>query len=309
VTRRPVRDLPASVRQRLLNLAHQRGEEFQHLLSRYARERLLYRLACSPHHDRFVLKGALLFSIWADEPHRPTRDLDLLGRGEHSIPGMVTIFQQICSAPVEADGIEFLADSVRGGQIRQDQECAGLRIELTARLSGAVIPVRVDVGFDDTVTPAPLAVEFPTLLEFPAPRVLAYTREAVVAEKFHAMVTLGIGNSRMKDFFDIWALARAFSFQGADLVRALRATFTRRDTSLPTEAPLALTDAFCEDASKKAQWNAFLRRSRLDTGETLAEVAAVLRELLMPPVLAGVRDEPFAMRWPPSGPWQPDGDA
>ena len=247
MTKQKPRNLAASVRQRLMNVARSQKEDFQLILTRYALERLLYRLSQSEYRDVFVLKGAMLFQLWGDQPHRPTRDLDLLGRGENSIPRFERIFREVCDLAVEEDGLVFNAQSVRGETIKEDQEYEGLRLTLDCRLENARIPIQIDIGFGDVVTPAASELTYPVLLDFPAPVLAVYSRESVVAEKFQAMVMLGIANSRMKDFFDLWVLARQFEFQGPMLCQAIRATFERRRTPVPAEVPLALSAEFSND--------------------------------------------------------------
>ncbi len=298
-------NLAASVRQRLTNLAHRQHEDFQLVLTRYALERLLYRLSQSAHRDVFVLKGAMLFQLWADQPHRPTRDLDLLGRGDDSIARFEKIFQEICDLPVEDDGLVFLARSVQGERIKEDQEYEGLRLRMSCRLENARIPIQIDVGFGDVVVPAADEVTYPVLLDFPAPVLPAYSRESVVAEKFHAMVTLGIANSRMKDFYDLWILARQFDFQGPLLCEAICATFQRRRTAVPSAAPLALSPDFSRDPRKLLQWRAFLGKGKLDTESTgLNEVVDTLRRFLLPVIVAITAKQPLDMSWPATGPWR-----
>ncbi len=301
----PPCNLAASVRQRLLDLSRKQREEFQGLLTRYALERFLYRLSQSDHRDTFILKGAMLFSIWGNEPHRPTRDIDLLGYGENAVSHLEQVFRDICRVQVEADGIEFKDDTVRGEQIKEDQEYEGVRLKLTAILGTAQIPIQIDIGFGDAVNPAPELVEFPPLLDFPAPRLRIYPRETVVAEKFQAMVMLGIANSRMKDFYDLWFLSQKFQFEGEALGKAIKATFERRRTPLPKETPLALTPDFSEDSAKQTQWKAFASKGKLKTdGKTLSEIVTILQGFLMPPSLAVVKGEPFEKIWFPPGPWQ-----
>ena len=197
------RNLAASVRQRLLNIAKRNGEAFDLVLTRYALERLLYRLGNSRYHNQFLLKGAMLFAVRGGAPHRPTRDLDLLGFGPNDLPQVQAVFQNICQVPVEPDGLKFLPDTVRVSEIREDQEYQGVRLPFDAKLENAIIPIQVDIGYGDAVTPAPQEISYPTLLEFPAPQLRAYPIYTVVAEKFQALVLLGIANSRMKDFYDI----------------------------------------------------------------------------------------------------------
>jgi predicted nucleotidyltransferase component of viral defense system len=299
------RNVAASVRQRLLNLARDRGEDFGLVLTRYALERLMYRLSVSEHQEQFVLKGAMLFALWGGESHRPTRDLDLLGRGKVDTRRLEQVFRDVIGVKVKDDGLMFLAEMVRGERIREEEEYEGVRVHLEARLSAARIKVQVDVGFGDVMTPAPREEEYPVLLDFPAPRLQVYPRETVVAEKFEAMVKLGIANTRMKDFYDLWVMARNFEFKGALLGRAIGATFERRGTALPSEVPLALSDEFSGDPGKKTQWAAFLRRLGHEAGGTpLAEVVEALNNFLVPLIIAAGSAEAFDRAWPPGGPWR-----
>jgi predicted nucleotidyltransferase component of viral defense system len=298
------RNLAASVRQRLTQIARDNGEDFHLVLTRYGLERLLYRLTRSPHAETFVLKGACLFQLWSDQPHRPTRDLDLLGRGEGTIEHFETIFRQVCEQPVEADGLEFLSDRVRGMSIKDEDQYQGIRLRVDARLANARLPLQVDVGFGDAITPGPIEIEYPTLLDFPSPSLRAYPRETVIAEKFQAMVVLGMANSRMKDFFDLWTLAREYAFDGATLRAALQATFARRQTTPPTSPPLALTSVFALDKPKQTQWRAFLRKGKLANELTaLPDVIGLLEPFLMPPTQAISAGRPFSDQWLPGGPW------
>jgi hypothetical protein len=304
VSKEKPRNLAASVRHRLTELARKQGEEFLLVLTRYVIERFLYRLSRSERRDDFILKGAMLFQLWVSHPHRPTRDLDLLGKGDHSIKGLVEAFRAVCGQAVEDDGLAFDPESVRGERIREDQEYEGVRIRCEARLGQAKVNLQIDVGFGDAVTPRAAEVEFPAMLGFPAPRLRAYPRQTVVAEKFQALVALGITNSRMKDFFDLWVLAHDFPFEGPTLCRAIRATFHRRKTPLPDEPPLALTAEFGADPSKVKQWQAFLKKGKIDLGgASLEDVCAFLNGFLLPPARALVRDEGFETAWPAGGPW------
>lgn len=293
-----------SVRQRLLNLSRQRQEDFQLTLIRYALERLLYRLSLSPHRGLFVLKGAMLFQVWSDQTRRPTRDVDFLGMGEPEEKNYYPIFQELCQSEVPDDGLVFDGTSLRIEPMKEDQQYPGLRVKLNARLETARIPVQVDIGFGDAITPSPVEVDYPTLLDFQAPRLSAYPRETVIAEKFQAMIALGIANSRMKDFFDVWLLSRQFSFQGTLLCRALAATFSRRQTPMPEGSPLALGEEFGGDDQKQRQWLAFVGKGRLNAdGLTLPEVTEQLARFLLPPAHAIQRKQPFDQHWSAGGPW------
>jgi predicted nucleotidyltransferase component of viral defense system len=298
VTNRQPRDIAASVRNRLLNLSRDRGEEYQFMLTRYGLERVLYRLTQSPHADQFVLKGAALFQLWTGQPHRSTRDLDLLGKGVPSTERLQKMFQEICSVAVEDDGLTFLPDRIQAAQIKENDDYQGIRLRIDALLGNARINLQIDIGFGDAVTPAPQMATFPTLLDFPAPQLQAYPRETVVAEKFQAMVALGMSNSRMKDFYDIWMLARQFEFDGPTLCAALHATFDRRRTRLPASTPLALTSEFSGDRIKAIQWTAFLKKGKLvDHPTEFSEVIEFLSTFLMPPTLALVSQSRWDHPW------------
>lgn len=299
------RNLGASVRQRLLNIARRDGEAFDLVLTRYALERLLYRLGQSEYRNQFLLKGAMLFAVWGGEPHRPTRDVDLLGFGPRGLPQLENIFRDICRQPVEPDGLEFLPDTVRAVEIREAQEYQGVRALFEARLDNAVIPIQIDIGYGDAVTPAAEEITYPTVLDFAAPKLRAYPIYTVVAEKFQAMVWLGIANTRMKDFYDIWVIMQRFSFEGRILAEAIEATFARRNTPLPVEPPFALTHAFANDTAKQTQWNAFLRKNALSASNlALADIVTALHNFLMPPTLRSVQGLGFDAVWPQGGPWQ-----
>ena len=266
----------ASIRQRLLDRARIHGEDFQLVLDRYAVERLLYRLSVSPHRDQFLLKGALLFALWFDAPHRPTRDADLLGIGPADGERLHAVIAELCAIDSD-DGLRFDVGSMAVEPIREEAAYEGLRIRLLAFLGDARCHVQWDVGFGDAVTPAPTDSEYPVLLEgMPAPRLRVYPRETVFAEKLEAIATLGIANSRMKDYFDLLALMREQAMAPTTLAEAIRATFQRRGTAPPDGVPFGLTDAFATDAQKQSQWAAFLRRNRL-AAPALAAVVAELR--------------------------------
>lgn len=261
---KPGRDIGASVRARLMNLARERGQVFDLLLTRYALERLLYRLSISAHRNRFVLKGAMLVTTWFDDPHRPTRDLDLLGFGEPSSEAILAVWKEICAINAE-DGITFDGETLRVRLIREELEYGGLRLQTTAALAGARIHVTVDIGFGDAIEPGLEEIDFPVLLDLPVPHLRAYARETVIAEKFQAMVALGRANSRMKDFYDVWVLSKTHEFDKARLAQAIAATFNRRGTAIPQTVPDAFTPEFFRNESKLQQWSAFVRDLSAET--------------------------------------------
>ena len=279
-----IKNIGASVRARLLRISKEKGQNFELILTRYAIERLLFRLAQSPHADRFVLKGAMLLMTWFDEPFRATRDLDLLGYGDPAPEAVLGLFKEVLGVPAQ-DGVLFDADGARISRIREDNDYGGLRVRTTADIGGARIPVNVDVGFGDTTEPGAEALDYPVLLDMPPPRLRGYARETVVAEKFQAMVVLGMANSRMKDYYDLWVLSQSFDFERSRLAWAISATFERRNTVIPEESPDALTATFAQDPLKQQQWKAFKRDLALDPG-SLTDVVATLEAVLMPAVKA-----------------------
>ncbi|MEW6568909.1 MAG: nucleotidyl transferase AbiEii/AbiGii toxin family protein [Chloroflexota bacterium] len=300
--RAPKRDLAASVKSRLLRLAKDRSEELQHVLVRYTIERLLYRLWCSPYADTFILKGAILASAWEGGGYRPTKDLDLLGHGSKSPEAVAEVFRQIAGTEVEPDGLAFDPATVAAEPILEEARYGGVRVHLIARLGKARIPLQVDVGFGDPVTPGPVSLDFPSMLDLPSPSLRAYPAETIVAEKYETLVRLGVRTSRIKDFYDLWYLAMHFSFQGELLRRAIANTFRARGTSLPSKLPFALTEEFGADRPKQALWKAFTKRSGITSPGDLAEALALLRTFLLPVGLENLLR--LIVAWPPGGPWQ-----
>lgn len=271
----------ASIRARLRDAARERGEDFNVTLNRYAIERYLYRLSISRWAEQFVLKGALLFDLWFDEPHRPTRDADFLGFGADDAETAKSIVTDICTIEVD-DGIEFDPAATKVEGIREDARYGGLRVRISGRLDGALCTAQIDIGFGDAVTPGPMVVDYPTMLEgVPAPRLRVYPRESVMSEKLEAIVSLGMGNSRMKDYYDLRALIREDMVDKASLVDAIRATFDRRQTRIPETTPVGLSDEFAGTPAKIAQWKAFLNRNRLE-GPALVDVVTEIRTALAP---------------------------
>ncbi|MCP5207937.1 MAG: nucleotidyl transferase AbiEii/AbiGii toxin family protein [Hahellaceae bacterium] len=249
-----VRNLAASVRAKLLNRARDSKQDFNLVLTRFALERLLYRMSISSHHNAFLLKGALLFDLWFDIPYRPTRDADFLSFGSAELPHLQSVFKEICEIAVD-DGILFQSDTVSAAEIRKDSNYAGVRVTLLGVLDGARCHVQVDIGFGDAVTPSPESVEYPVILpDFEAPKLRVYPRYTVVAEKFHALVTLGIANNRMKDYFDLWVLSEHAEFDGQTLRQAMEATFERRKTPIPEQIPFGLPAGFTEDTQKQTHY-------------------------------------------------------
>ncbi|MCJ7543312.1 MAG: nucleotidyl transferase AbiEii/AbiGii toxin family protein [Phycisphaerae bacterium] len=305
MSKRALRNAAHSINQRLRDEAKRTGRPFNELLQYFAMERFLYRLCRSPHGEKFVLKGALLFTAWQAPMYRPTRDIDLLGRMGNSLDEVVGVFQDICRQEVEPDGLGFDVDQVTAERIIEDADYEGVRVTVHGRLGNAEVAFHVDIGFWDVIVPGPVDLDYPTILHLPAPRLRGYSRESVIAEKFEAMVKLGEVNSRMKDFHDTWYLARHFDFDGADLAKALVETFSRRRTTLQAK-PLALSPKFARDDMKQTQWVAFLRRGRLaGIPDVFEQVLKEIAGFLLPVSEAVAAGTPFEQRWVAPGPWKP----
>lgn len=272
-----IKNIGASVRTRINNKAKEDKVNTLFLLTRYALERMLYRLSVSEHRDSFLLKGALLFDLWYDVPLRPTRDIDLLGFGMAEIPHLLKVFEDLCAIEVE-DGINFEATSIKAEEIRKEANYSGTRVTLIGTIDGAKCTVQIDVGYGDAVTPAPEIATYPVMLkDMPAPELRVYPRYTVIAEKFEAIVSLGIANSRMKDYFDLWVLLRNATLDSAILEQAVQATFKRRGTALQTDTPVGLSDQFSLDKSRVDLWDAFVGRNKLKA-ESLPDTVTYLRE-------------------------------
>lgn len=296
------RNVPASVRARLLEKARAEKLDFNLLLTRYAMERLLYRLSTSSQCDHFLLKGALLFDIWFDMPHRPTHDIDLLGFGPADTVYLENLFREV-SQIADDDGIIFQPDSVKAVEIRKDAGYAGVRVTLLGLLDNARCPIQIDIGFGDAVTPAPETMEYPVILdEMAQPQLRVYPRYTVVAEKLEAMIKLGMVNTRMKDYFDLWILARYTEFDGRLLAKAIRSTFERRGTKIPLTSPLALSEEFVTDPQKYRQWAGFLNKNNLEPA-SLAVVVNTLSNFLLPVLEALSMGRAFEHEWHPDTLW------
>jgi hypothetical protein len=293
-----------SIRQRLRNEFRRRGEDVSLGLQRYAVERFLYRLGRSPHRERFVLKGATLFAIWGTS-YRPTRDIDFTGYGSSNEEDVIRDLREICAMVDEVDPLIFDLDSITTEPTRDEFEYGGFRIKLKALLGNSDIPVQIDVGFANEIVPGPEEVEYRTILGDPPPRILAYPRESVVAEKLHAMVFLGEGNSRYKDFYDLHAMARTFTFDKDTLIRAVSATFERRRTSVIEAFPVPLTAPFYASGDRITQWRAYVTRNNLTGVSTdFQAVGDLLIRFLQPIWERLLVDGPHPGDWQPEGPWR-----
>lgn len=276
------KNLAASIRERLRNRATAEHRPFDEVLAYYAIERFLFRLSKTPHRDHFILKGALMLPLWGATIARPTRDIDLLGRGSPTADQLAAVIADCIAAGVPPDALSFDASSIETREIREQERYGGIRATFRATLERARIKMQVDVGLGDVVTPKPVMITYPALLELPAPELVGYPVETAIAEKLEALVDLGMANSRMKDFFDLSSLLGNLDLDGRTIAMAVGATFARRGTAIPREAPVGLTAAFASDADKQKQWQAFVRRLRLIGQPGLPEIVTRLASFAMP---------------------------
>jgi len=273
------------------------------VLQYFAMERFLYRLAQSPHANTFILKGALLLTAWQAPTSRPTLDIDLAGRTDNGLENIRTVVRSLCAIDVTEDGITFNAESVEVSRIEEDADYEGARARFDAILAGARVLLQIDVGFGDVIVPHPERLEYPTILNFPAPVLLAYPKESVVAEKLEALTVLGLINSRLKDYFDLWLLSKVYPFDGTVLAAAVEATFERRRTTIQA-LPIGLTEAFGRDPVRVTQWRAMRRRSPFGTApEELLDLVAAVSAFASPLLSALAAHAEFRARWEPGGPW------
>jgi predicted nucleotidyltransferase component of viral defense system len=299
-----LKDIASSVHQRLLNRARQTDRPFNELLQYYAMERFLYRLSKSRYKDKFILKGALMLIYWEAPISRPTADIDLLGYLDSEVDTVVSIMKDICGQQVVPDGMIFHTESVSGERIIEGAEYQSVRVKARGGLGNAMVMAQIDVGFGDVVIPFPEKMTYPVILDFPAPRLLGYSRESTIAEKLATMIRLGILNSRMKDIFDIWLLSQRFAFVGEVLSRAIIECFIRRGVEAIAE-PVALSSEFSDDPAKATQWRAFKRKSRLEgVSDDLADLISAIADFLTPILSAISEGKDFKGRWKPSGPWR-----
>ena len=299
-----IANLPASVHQRILNKAKESSRPFNELLQYFAVERFIYRLSKSPHADQFILKGALMFSAWCGPASRPTMDIDLLGKIDNRIDTITTVMKDVCLTDVEPDGISFDAETVEAIRITEDAEYEGVRVRVHGSLGKARISIQIDIGFGDVIVPNASTVSYPAILDFQAPELKGYTMESTIAEKFQAMVKLGVLNSRMKDFYDIWFLSRTFDFKGKILGEAIEKTFEKRNTPVNLKAAL-FDSSFGLDRDKNVQWRGFIRKAKLiGAPDTFEEIVAAVKLFLEPLARAIAGQKMFNSVWPAPGPWR-----
>ena len=301
-----IKNLPASILDRLMNQSQITGRNYNELLQYYAIERFLYRLAQSAYADQFVLKGALLFRVWGLPRYRPTHDIDLLGHTSNNLENMASIIKDVSAQKVEDDGMVFDPDTVIAERIKEDADYQGIRVRFNGRLGKARVYIQIDVGFADVVSPTPKVRIYPVILPMPAPELRSYPPETVVAEKLQAMIYLAESNSRMKDFYDLWVLANRFEFNGVVLQESIRRTFEHRKTDIPTAEPVAFSAQFTQ--KKQGQWTAFLKTSAItDAPDQLETALAFLSAFILPVFQNTIAKQKFGKMWKPGGPWKQDG--
>lgn len=267
-------NIAASVKQRLLNMAREQDRNFDILLVRFALERLLLRLSKSTYRDRFILKGGMLVTQWFDHDNRETRDIDFLGFGSDEPDAVKSVFAEIMRIEAE-DGLIFDIEGLSANPIREATEYGGLRLRTVAYLEKTRVPVVLDIGFGDALADAGQSIEYPSLLGMERPNIRSYPPASVMAEKFQAVVALGLANGRMKDFYDLWALPRALEIEATALDEAIAATFERRETPVPSDRPAGLSEGMARDATAQQRWRAYMDSLELpapDFQEVLDEI-------------------------------------
>jgi hypothetical protein len=300
-----IKNLQASVRARLLNIAKETNRAFLEILQYYGMERFLYRFSCSEYADKFILKGALMFTVWQVPERRTTLDIDFLSNYDNQVATIEKVIQDICNVPVTSDGLVFEAETVKGQRIKEEMEYEGVRVKFTGLLGHSRIPMQIDVGFGDVIYPRPKVIDYPVILDFPKPHLRGYPSESMVSEKFEAMVKLGLLNSRMKDFYDIWLIMCQFNFNGLHLVEALKRTFKRRRTTLPKKRPFFAEEIYDEKSDRQTMWKAFLRKGDIrHAPEKLSTIAKAIEEFLIKPLGAINKGEKFNAKWKAPGPWE-----
>jgi predicted nucleotidyltransferase component of viral defense system len=298
------KNVVASVLARLRNQAQAQSVPFNQVLQFYAMERFLYRLSKSAHVDGVLLKGALLLRQAGIPRARPTMDIDLLRLGQADRDSLIALVRECLLIDGAADGVQFDLNSIAAQDIAKDSDYQGIRVRFTGRMDNVRLNLQIDFGAGDAVSPGPRIIEYPALLNQPGPKIRAYPIEAVIAEKFQAMVELDLANSRVKDFYDIWVYSRNVDFDGEILAKSLAATFTRRQTQLPTELPTGLTSLYVDADIHRRQWRTFVQRiGEAALSGRFAEVIDDISRFVMPPAISAARHKSFRSHWHPPGPW------
>lgn len=299
-----VKNIEASVKGRLQNKAKETNRLYAEVLQYYGMERFLYRFSQSDYAEQFILKGALMFTVWDVPARRTTVDIDFLARFDNQVKNIEGVIRNVCKIKVPADGLVFDDKTVNGRRIKEDADYEGVRVKFFGFLEKSEIQMQIDVGFGDVIVPKPSIIDYPTILNFPAPHLQGYTFESVVAEKFEAMIKLGLLNSRMKDFYDIWLMTRQMNFEGKKLAAAIKATFENRETPLPAKAPFFAEEIYDEKSDRAAMWRAFLRKKQIKIApDSLAKVARAIEDFLLEPVKSITGKETIE-KWIAPGPWK-----
>ncbi len=303
--KKDVINIQASVRARLQNKAKETNRPFAEVLQYYGMERFLYRFSKSDYANKFVLKGALLFTVWQIPERRTTLDIDFLARFDNQVANIETVVRSICDHAVDSDGLFFDAKTVQGRKIKEDADYEGVRVKFIGFLNRSRIPMQIDVGFGDIVYPKIKVIEYPVILDFPKPHLKGYPAESVISEKFEAMIKLGLLNSRMKDFYDIWLMMRQFDFSGTNLAEALKKTFNHRKTDLPVGKPLFAEEIYDEKSDRQTLWRTFLRKGDIKQApDRLVTTAKEIENFLVEPLDALNKGIGFSKEWKTPGQWK-----
>ncbi len=298
-------NMPASVRARLQNIAKETSRPFAEILQYYGMERLLYRFSKSPYAAGFILKGALMFTAWDIPQRRTTLDIDFSARFDNQINSIEKVIKDICKIAVISDGLVFDSKTVRGQRIKEDADYEGVRVKFVGFLERSRIPMQIDIGFGDIIHPKPKIIDYPVILDLPKPHLKGYPPESVVSEKFEAMMKLGLLNSRMKDFYDIWLLMRKFDFSGTILTEALKKTFNNRKTELPQRRPLFAQEIYDNKSDRQTLWMAFLRKNDIKNApDKLSAIAKTIEKFLIKPLGAIKKGKGFNETWKAAGKWE-----
>ena len=303
--KKEVKNIEASVKAQLQNKAKEANCPFAEILRYYGMERFLYRFSKSKYTDKFVLKGALLFVVWHMPERRTTLDIDFLGRFDNQVTAIEVVMRDVCNVVVESDGLKFDSATVQGRKIKEDADYEGVRVKFTGFLDRARIPIQIDVGFGDIVYPKTKVIDYPVILDFPKPRLNGYSQESVISEKFEAMIKLGLLNSRMKDFYDIWLMMRQFEFKGATFVEAIKKTFKHRKTDVPQNKPLFAEEIYDEKSDRQTLWSAFLKKGDIQHApDTLSVIAKEIETFLVDPIVAINEKVKFDKIWKSPRGWK-----
>jgi len=296
--KKEVKNIEASIKARLKNKAKETNRPFAEILQYYGMERFLYRFSKSKYADKFVLKGALLFAVWQIPDRRTTLDIDFLARFDNEVATIEKVMKDVCDTSVDLDGLNFDPQTVIGMKIKEDADYEGVRVKFTGFLDRAEIPMQIDVGFGDIVYPKTRVIDYPAILDFPKPRLNGYPQESVISEKFEAMIKLGLLNSRMKDFYDIWLMTRQFEFKGANIASAIKKTFNNRKTEIPNKKPLFADEIYDEKSDRQTLWSAFLKKGDIQNApETLSTTAKEIERFLIEPIMALNDNVTFDKTW------------